>query len=495
MSSPVAHTWSPLEDLPPGWQTLTSGELRALSEVWFEQKDELATSGALDRFNERLRVEWAIETGVIERIYSLDRGTTELLIQRGVVDASLIPREATDKDPELVARIIGDQEAAVDWLFDVVRGRRELSLSFVKELHALMTRHQPTAPGRDQFGREAEIPLLHGEWKRHPNNPTRPDGSVHEYCPPEQVGPEMERLVTLHLQHEAAGVAPEVEAAWLHHRFTQVHPFQDGNGRIARALASLVFIRAGWFPLVVTRDDRERYINALEDADRGDLAPLVELFVARQRKSFVDALSIAGEAALQDERVKDVVTSIVDLYADRLRQVTQRREWGHAKEIADRVVERGRQRFASLAGDLAAELGRFSPDFQFVVDHETNDGARRRWFASQTLAAARELDYVPNLRAYRAWVRLDLRTDTRAEILLSLTAVGREYRGVIGAALLFVRRPDEGDAEEHVIDLATASDELFQVNYMEPPGSALDRFDTWLDRSLVRALARWRETL
>lgn len=51
-------------------------------------------------------------------------------------------------------------------------------------------------------------------------------------------------------------VSPEVEAAWLHHRFTQIHPFQDGNGRIARLLASLVFIKAGWFPLVVTRDDR-----------------------------------------------------------------------------------------------------------------------------------------------------------------------------------------------------------------------------------------------
>ena len=35
--------------------------------------------------------------------------------------------------------------------------------------------------------------------------------------------------------------AREIEATWLHHRFTQIHPFQDGNGRVARALASLVF--------------------------------------------------------------------------------------------------------------------------------------------------------------------------------------------------------------------------------------------------------------
>jgi Fic family protein len=47
------------------------------------------------------------------------------------------------------------------------------------------------------------------------------------------VAAEMDKLVELHREHRAAGVAPEVESAWLHHRFTQIHPFQDGNGRVA----------------------------------------------------------------------------------------------------------------------------------------------------------------------------------------------------------------------------------------------------------------------
>ncbi|MCA1705512.1 MAG: Fic family protein, partial [Actinobacteria bacterium] len=232
------HLWSPLLDLPSDWSQLASTELRALSDIWLEQRGLLSGSDALDQFNERLQRQWAIETGVIERLYSLDRGITELLIQRGI-DSSLIPHEMTDKDPELVANIIRDQQSAVDWLFDVVRGDRVLTLSFLKELHALMTQHQSTVSARDQFGREVEVPLVHGDWKRVPNNPTRPNGSIHEYCPPEQVQSEMERLVAFHLEHEQEGVTPEVEAAWLHHRFAQIHPFQDGNGRIARALASL----------------------------------------------------------------------------------------------------------------------------------------------------------------------------------------------------------------------------------------------------------------
>ena len=46
---------------------------------------------------------------------------------------------------------------------------------------------------------------------------------------------------------------------------------QSGNGRVARALASLIFIRKRWFPLVIDRDTVGEYIEALESGDKGDL--------------------------------------------------------------------------------------------------------------------------------------------------------------------------------------------------------------------------------
>lgn len=96
----------------------------------------------------------------------------------------------------------------------------------------------------------------------------------------------MDRLIDLHNQYTSIGVAPEVLAAWLHHRFTQVHPFQDGNGRVARLLPSIVFIKAQWHPLVVLRDDRVAYID-LEKADAGALDPLIRLFSSWQTRAFV----------------------------------------------------------------------------------------------------------------------------------------------------------------------------------------------------------------
>lgn len=88
---------------------------------------------------------------------------------------------------------------------------------------------------------------------------------------------------------------PVVEAAWLHHRFTQIHPFQDGNGRVARALAALVCIRAGGFPVVVTRAQKADYIRALEAADEGDLGLLVAMFEKQQRDALLRAVAQAEE--------------------------------------------------------------------------------------------------------------------------------------------------------------------------------------------------------
>ena len=291
---PVGHAWRPIEDLPDDWRHLADADLRQLADDWNENREELGAEGAIAEFNERLKREWAIETGLIERVYTLTRGITEVLIEHGLRE-EFIPSSATDRDPGLVLDMIQDHAAAVDGLFDFVKRERQLSTSYVKELHSVLLAHQETASARDIFGRRVEMPLIRGDYKKRPNNPVRPDGLVHQYCPPEQVASEMDRLLQMHREHGARGVPPEVEAAWLHHRFTQIHPFQDGNGRVARALATLVMIRAGWFPLVVTDAGRADYIEALEIADGGDPGSLVQLFSRIQRRTFEGAMSVAGK--------------------------------------------------------------------------------------------------------------------------------------------------------------------------------------------------------
>lgn len=193
--------WQPIEDLPVKWQDLASSELPPLVTVWNEQADRLRQSGEFQTFNEKLRREIAIETGIIERLYTIDRGITRLLIEQGINEA-LIPHGATDRPVKQVVSLIKDQEAAIEGLFDFVGGQRTLSTSYTKQLHQLLTQSQDSTEALDPLTEKIfRVPLIKGDWKRQPNNPLRPDGSVHEYCPPEQVASEMDRLIALHHQH------------------------------------------------------------------------------------------------------------------------------------------------------------------------------------------------------------------------------------------------------------------------------------------------------
>lgn len=66
------------------------------------------------------------------------------------------------------------------------------------------------------------------------------------------------------------GVCHPVEfAAEAHYRFVTIHPFRDGNGRVARLLMNLFLLRAGFPIAVVTNDQRSSYIEALVAAQQG----------------------------------------------------------------------------------------------------------------------------------------------------------------------------------------------------------------------------------
>jgi hypothetical protein len=297
----------------------------------------------------------------------------------------------------------------------------------------------------------------------------------------------------MHREHLASAVAPEVEAAWLHHRFTQIHPFQDGNGRIARALASLVFIRAGWFPLVVTRDDRERYVSALEAADAGDLVPLVTIFTSLQRRWFVNALGIAREVLQEGERVEQLIASVRDMFAKRDDALQQ--QWNNAKIIADDLFGMAESRLKDVAVQLTEQIAGFSSQFSFFTVAEFDGGDRKNWYRWQTIEVARQLDYFANTRDYSAWVRLGLRTDSPADLVVAFTAIGRDFRGLIGVSAFFFRREETEASESQFVDVTPVAEELFQINYKEERDSVSDRFGRWLDRALVRGIEVWRQGL
>ena len=70
---------------------------------------------------------------------------------------------------------------------------------------------------------------------------------------------------------------PLMRSAIAHHRFEEIHPFADGNGRVGRLLLNLMLLREGYAPAILLRDWRIRYYRALREADNARYNALVEL--------------------------------------------------------------------------------------------------------------------------------------------------------------------------------------------------------------------------
>ncbi len=124
LNDKASYSWHPIEDYETDPQELGKPELRSLAEVWNEQCSVLMEAEGLQQFNERLKREWAIETGLIERLYTFDRGITQTLIERGI-DAALIPHQTIGEDPERIVAKIRDHEDALDGLFAFVKSDLE----------------------------------------------------------------------------------------------------------------------------------------------------------------------------------------------------------------------------------------------------------------------------------------------------------------------------------------------------------------------------------
>lgn len=272
----VQHIWDPkagICDLSEEERSASSN-IAHIHEEWGDLYEVLHERGEVEGFCSQRNILAAVETGQIEGLYDISRGVTETLIKEGL-DSSALANATVDL--ERVRNLLKDQKASIDGIFDLVAKRTPLSLSLIKQLHQAITQNQGKIDVVDSLGNLKKVALLKGTWKEHPNNVTR-DRVRFEYCPPLHVQSEMEKLLEYHNQHEEEGVSGEISAAWLHHRFTQIHPFQDGNGRMARVLASIVLLSNRLYPLVVQRDDKKQYIEALESADAGDLQPLIGYF-------------------------------------------------------------------------------------------------------------------------------------------------------------------------------------------------------------------------
>jgi Fic family protein len=119
-----------------------------------------------------------------------------------------------------------------------------------------------------------------GNYKEHPNSVILQNGEMFHYASPSETPILMQELIDWYRTEENA-IHPCTLAAMLHYKFVRIHPFDDGNGRVARLLMNYVFLRNNFPPVIIKSADKANYLRVLHSADVGDYEPLID-YIAEQ---------------------------------------------------------------------------------------------------------------------------------------------------------------------------------------------------------------------
>jgi Fic family protein len=490
------YNWKPIQPLSDDEKQIDLAAMRPLYENWRASKQRLQESSPaqLADFNRRLIRRLSVETGILERLYDLDRGTTEALVLHGFAE-DLVSHSSTNIEPSRLIDILRDQEAAVQLVIDAVGKNRILTKGFLHELHTILTRHQDTTTAVDQFGKRREIPLLKGQFKTQPNNPRREDGSVHEYCPPIHVDSEVENL--LGWLPNYANDDAIIVAAWFHHRFTQIHPYQDGNGRVARALTTLILLRADLLPLVVDRDLRTEYIKALELADQAQLSTLAEIFARLERNAILQALSVDADAEIshQTSLTSAVIGSLADKFGKRrIRKLAELRQ---VNSVALGLRARSRTLLEQYFTEFGATLNELGEP-RIAINDGGPDRGNAHWYKFEVVQSAKEAGKFANFDEDHYFIKASIRVNReRLIFVVSFHHVGRELSGIMEAtAFSKLESYEESDDRESVSErFSLSSIEPFVFTHNTKVNEIADAFGRWLDAALAVSFKEYGDRL
>ncbi len=226
--------------------------------------------------HEKIRYSWTYNTNAIEGS-TLTEGETIFFLREGLTVEGKPFKDFVDAK---------NHHEAIEYLFDFISKKRELSAGFIKEINALLLKGVTSTPAIDQYGNRIEKKATPGEYKKLPNHVLQSDGTIHYYVEPLKVQEEVENLISWIRE---SSEHPVVVSAVTHYEFVRIHPFDDGNGRETRLLMNLILIENGFVPAVIKNEKRREYINCLVLADKGDLSEFIA-FIAQSLIETMDQI-------------------------------------------------------------------------------------------------------------------------------------------------------------------------------------------------------------
>ena len=212
-----------------------------------------------ERLSRRFTVDFNYNSNHIEG-NTLTYGQTEILLLFGKVIGEADVRDVQEMTASNVGLRMMTKEAKVK--------ETPLSQNFIRTLHKTLLREDYTVYRNLPGGVQASYVIHAGQYKTRPNSVITRYGDRFEYASPEETPSLMADLVDWYNKSEQEGKLSPVElAALFHYRYIRIHPFEDGNGRIARLMVNFILTRHN-YPMVVVRSRKKsEYLEALHQTD------------------------------------------------------------------------------------------------------------------------------------------------------------------------------------------------------------------------------------
>lgn len=191
---------------------------------------------------------------------TLTYGQTEILLLFGKIVGEADVRDVHEMTASNVGLKMMKEEALLK--------ETPLTQHFIRTLHKTLLREDyivyRTLPG----GVQTSYVIHAGQYKTRPNSVITRYGDRFEYATPEETPALMSDLIDWYNDAERSGKFTPIElAAIFHYRYIRIHPFEDGNGRIARLMVNYILTRHDYPMIVVRSRKKKEYLEALHRTD------------------------------------------------------------------------------------------------------------------------------------------------------------------------------------------------------------------------------------
>lgn len=190
---------------------------------------------------------------------TLTYGQTELLLLFGKVTEAANMKDLEDMKASNVGLNMMKEQALSEY---------PLTETFIRQLHKTLLREDYTVYRQLPGGQQTSYVVHAGVYKTRPNSVRTITGELFEYASPEETPALMTDLISWYREAEESGRYSMAElCALFHYRYIRIHPFEDGNGRIARLMMNFILLRHNYPMIVVKSADKENYLIALSQCD------------------------------------------------------------------------------------------------------------------------------------------------------------------------------------------------------------------------------------